>query len=263
MLTIEVGGNVQHQFKSRRGETTVHHGTKGCSTKLKQVFLCRSLSGVQKNNFLFLFGTDNERLLPVSMRYNVSTNQWIDLKPVPRQATVSSTCSLVNDNIYLLGGMFVNQESALRLQYQKDLITSTAHCYSILNNEWLKIDDLPQCLAKSASCSVGRMIHVCGGMTVLEDTKQTTNKHYAYDTAASLWVTKPAMLVGRCGHVLEAVDSVLYVFGGKDETNTPAISIESFDIVSEQWTVIQDATFGGVFSSGLVSGDIFITGGFF
>ena len=144
LLTIDGGDNVSRQFKNKGDGTTVYHGVYGHSTKIKQVFLHRSLSGTQMNNFLFLFGTDNQLIVPVSMRYSVSINQWIDLKPVPRQATVSSMCRICNGHIYLLGGMLVNQESALDFYYQKEHITSMAHSYSISANEWTKIDALPQ-----------------------------------------------------------------------------------------------------------------------
>ncbi len=270
VLTID-GDRTQvtKTLKNPKMETKIFHGTYAAFsrvtcfvTKLQQVMLKRSLSAVQINNFLFVFGTDNDSLLPVTMRYNASTNHWIDLKPVPRQATVSSMCAIIDSYIYLFGGMFISPEIVQSFHYEKDNLTNTAHRYSILSNEWLKIEDMPQKLGKSASCSFKKMVHVCGGAIVEERTLKITKKHYALDTAASLWLTKPAMRNARAGHVMEPVDHSLYVIGGKGTAaNSFVQSIESYDTESEQWTVIENTSPVGAWNASFVSDSIFITGG--
>ncbi len=100
------------------------------------------------------------------------------------------------------------------------------------------------------------MIYVCGGLT---DSKKNTNRLYAYDTSALIWMSKPAMSVARCGHILEAIDSALYVFGGKEDVFVE--SIECFDTITEQWSVIENTTYAGRFGSAFVCENIFIAGG--
>ncbi len=261
--------HVTKSFKNPKMETKIFHGTISAFSRVRcfittvqQVMLKRSLSAVQINNFLFVFGTDNDSLLPVTMRYNVSTNHWIDLKPVPRQATVSSMCVIIDSYIYLFGGMFVSPDIVQSFYYEKDSLTNIAHRYSISANEWVKIEDMPQRLGKSASCSVKKMVHLCGGTIVGESALKITDRHYAFDTVASLWLTKPAMRNARAGHVMEAVDNSLYVIGGKGRgANYYLECIESYDTESEQWTEIENTSVVGVWNASFVSDGIFITGG--
>lgn len=260
VLTIEEG-------YSTPGESGVYHGLHkqnvACHTEVNQGFLLESLSGVKLNNFVFLFGADDSSHLPFMMRYNVSTNIWVDLKPFPKTATVGSTCTLVNEYIYLLGGMFVNDGFIFGFNYQKQFISNLAYHYLIPANKWQKIGNIPQPLAKSASCSIGKVVHITGGVSPVQSESlyvPETNKHYSYDIPGSLWLTKPPMRHARSGHVMEAVDSTLYVFGGEDSDADVEV-IESFDTSSEQWTEIQTAKFSGIFSSAFVWDGIYLTGG--
>ncbi len=245
------------QWKSTANETEVNHGSMG-QTKLPQVFLKQSLSAVQINNFIFVFGTDNETLCPVTLRYNVSTNSWMDLKSIPRQGTMGSKCALVNGDIYVIGGMFINQTTAVKFNYVNNDITSCANRYHISSNNWTKITDIPQPVFHHAQCSIGSVIHVTGGRTA----DSCTNKHFAYDTTAALWLTKPPMIGVRYEHVMEAVGTSLYVLGGL--IDDPVESIECYDSLSDQWTEINNTKYQRFLGSSFVTGDeIFITGGLF
>ncbi len=156
--------------------------------------------------------------------------------------------------IYLIGGMFVNAKYVSDYSFGPEHMSSITYSYSIPTNKWRKLENLPQRLAKLASCSVGTVVHVTGGI-------QETNKHYAYDIAASVWLTKPRMRHARSGHVMESVESALYVFGGEKSGNNVQV-IESYDVSSEQWTVIKTAKYDGSCCASFVDEDgIYITGG--
>ncbi len=246
------------QWKSTANETDVYHGSNGSPTRLQQVFLRQSLSAVQLNNFIFIFGTDNDTLCPVTLRYNVSTNSWMDLKPVPRQGTIGSKCAMVNGSIYVIGGMFMNKKTAITLKFNGSDITNSAHSYCVSSNGWTKITDLPRPVVHHAQCTMGTVIHVSGGRGVAS----ISEKHFLYDTAAALWLTKSSMISPRSEHVMEAVGTSLYVFGGVDEEDGIIGTIECYDSLSDQWTEINNTKYQSILSSLFVSGDdIFITGG--
>ncbi len=66
---------------------------------------------------------------------------------------------------------------------------------------------------------------------------------------------------GRYLHVMESVDSKLYVFGGMEDGGPRYLeSIECYDTVSEQWTVVNNAKLATGLCSSFVGGNVFITG---
>ncbi len=256
VLTIEGTG-------CRSGQTYIYHGSGVLSdTTVDKGFLPETLSAVQMNNFVYMFGADDRTHLSVAVRYNVSTDKCLELKALPETATVGATCTLVNKNIYLIGGMFVNAKFVSDLTFHAEHMSSITYSYSIPTNKWRKLENLTQCLAKLASCSVGNVVHVTGGLTpTRNDNLQATDRHYAYDIAASVWLTKPRMRYARCGHVMESVESALYVFGGEESDDNVQV-VESYGVSSEQWTVIQTAKFDGSCCASFVAVDgIYITGG--
>ncbi len=77
--------------------------------QLKTPFVHASLSAVTHGNFLFMFGVDSRGFTPVTMRFDGSTYQWINLAPIPREATVGSAVVRVGDHIIVAGGMEVDR----------------------------------------------------------------------------------------------------------------------------------------------------------
>ena len=257
ILTIlESKKKMPNGFKNVKNETEMYHGTFNNKTNLKRAFLLHSVSTVKVNNFLFLFAVDNESVSPVTLRYNASTDEWMDLLPVPGQGTVSSATTLVNDTIYLLGGMFRNLKSIFDPRVTPGDVTGTGYCYSIPENKWKKIVDMPRASMSHAVSSIGPIVYVSGGIQIVDSALGKTaisKKLFAYDASACLWLTKPSMNQARAGHIMEAIDSKLYVFCG---------TIEYYDAVSEQWTAVNNVTLKTHLCSSFVDGNIYFTGGF-
>ena len=230
---ITIGGDSRTDIQGlgKDAEYTVYHGM-ACKTRMQQSFHELSLSAVQMNNFIFVFASDDDTRTPVTLRYNVSMNSWMDLKPVPRQATVGSRCTLLNDTVYLLGGKFVSSD---RLLFGD--VTSSAHSYSISSNAWVKITNLPQPVVNHAQCAMGTMIHISGGMA--QSHIGYSKKHLVYDTTAALWLSKPPLNHPRSQHVMQAIGTTLYVLGGS-RGGTYIEIIECYDSLSEQWTDINN-----------------------
>ncbi len=257
ILTINGGMKLPLGFKNTQSETIIYHGTGNCKTSLKSVFFACSMTAVQVNNFLFLFAVDKESLSPVTMRYNASTDEWMDLLPCPRQATISSAAAVVNDSVYLVGGLITGPQSA---RVSTENIARSGHVYSISANKWGKIADMPHACFESAASSIGMTLYVSGGVAVAMNNLGVTEKVFAYDISAALWLTKPPMIRHRQGHMMEAIDTKLYVFGGMEAFQF-AETVECYDAVTEQWTVVKNANLKICRGCSFVDGNIFITGG--
>ena len=223
-------------------------------TSYPDVYVVGSLAAVQLNNFLFIFATDNRSWSPISQRYNASTGQWLDLKPVPRQATVKSAVAICGVKIYLFGGMFVTRHT------QDDATgpcTRFAYRYDIASNKWERITDLPQPLASMASCTLGHVVYISGGMNSHEE---GIDKLYGFDTRARVYGTLPPMSHGRMEHCMEGIEEKLFVVGGSNDIQQIQ-EIEIYDIQSRQWSTISD-TLRVDSASSLIDGNtIYITGG--
>ncbi len=195
-----------------------------------------SMSAIQINNFLFLFGSKSDGYQNFTMRYDASNDTWMTLDAVPREATVGSTtaCAESKKEVFLIGGMYVNSTTKFTTLSTK--ITSTVYTYNIQNNAWTQCKDLPEQLAHSASTTLGSFVYVTGGYS---STKTTSECLFAYDLRAKGWLTKAKMNHKRCQHILEVVDEKLYAMAGRvfEEDSRTVASIEIYDRVSNQWTI--------------------------
>ncbi len=212
ILTISGGESLNGLFKNARTETTVHYNAVGehavTSNSVKKTFpfafVCMSLSAVQKNNFLFVFGTDNTSFTPIGMRYNASTSEWKTLVAVPRQGTIGSVATLCGDDILLIGGLYVKEDTELKNSIGN--LTAFTSKYSICDNQWRILPDCPLRFASGAACSHGLNAYVSGG----RDEKTEGSTLHCFDLAAGLWLTKPSMNCKRLEHMMVCVGDKLY-----------------------------------------------------
>ena len=218
-------------------------------------FLRFTLNMIEMNNFLFLFAADNETFLPVTMRYDPSSDEWMSLAPAPmgKKATTGSSVAKLGDEIYLISGMYVTETTSLCLSGE---YSNKLYKYKIAVNEWEVLHDVPMASDGSAAvgCQLNGFIYVSGGYSC--DTKVA--KMYAFDTEANLWLRKPSMKHARHEHCMKLVQNKLYVLGGNPDTG----DIEVHDIVTEQWTVIESASINIIRSFAVVVDEnIYLIGG--
>ncbi len=232
-------------------------------------FVRNSTYLMEVNNFVFLFATDNESFEPVAMRYEPARNEWISLTPAPcdqfdGRAVVGSSIALIDEGgeiyIYLISGMPVSKEST----FDSDKPCSRKVLrYDIAYDTWKVMPDIPT--ASYYSAAIGRssngyypvdeFIYVTGGNEPLD--KESKTKTYAFDVRANLWLCKPPMKYGRYAHCMALVNNMLYVIGGYG-----ADRIETFDIIEEQWTDLENVNINVAGSCAIVRDEtILILGG--
>ncbi len=229
--------------------------------KIETRFVNLSMSLVRVNNFLFLFAVDSNGLLPITMRYDVSSGEWLKLAPVPRAGgcTYGSSAVEFAGNIFLINGKSRNGN-----------LTEEVFKYEIASNEWTKVKNAPFRSYQSATtaCDVNSCVYLSGG--IMPHPNSGVQVHAAvaaYDVQADLWLTKPAMNYARAYHVMEAMKDRIYVLGGKTSTDADVggqgvYQIEVHDILSEQWTIIEGQTLLKWGSTATIIDDnIFVVGG--
>ena len=219
--------------------TSLHHRHRSETFTSPATFVNFSLSAVQRNNFLFIFGVDNDSFEQIAFRFDGTTNEWLPLAPVPQQATVKSCVARLHNYIYFFGGQFVEMDSDIG----DDLPLSTkAFVYEILSNHWRKMPDIAPVFSDGAatSCPVNNMIYVSGGYS--QDDYVLT-KFTTFDTRTKLWLDKPPLNHARGAHVMETVALAhIFVIGGIGVHDEPVQHIELFDLMTEQWSDINRQT---------------------
>ncbi len=198
-----------------------------------------SFSFVQKNNFLFLYGvTSQNYYMNYSKRYDSSMNCWIDLKALPKPPAVGVAIADCGEKIYLIGGMLVSKESPFWIGGRP--MSEEMYVYTIPSNTWSASDPVPMKCTYSKATTIEGKLYISGGY----DGKEVVSSLFSYDTKAKLWLTKKKMMQPRYLHVQQAVNRILYVIGGKTNSDVPVKSVEMYDPQADQWTVVLNiATF--------------------
>ncbi len=190
-------------------------------------FVYDSISLVEYNNFLYLFGVDNRSFSGVSMRYDGNTNKWIDLAPIPSGSLVRSAVSRVGETIIVTGGQGVSPNDKYKF-YLARLFDET-YLYDIATNTWKTGTPYPQGIAGAAACTLNDLMYVAGGQ--LEE-KVWSKKMWAYDVKGDVWLTKTGMSKDRPNPIMKTVSDKLVL------TDTHFNSAEFYDCELNQWTVV-------------------------
>ncbi len=236
--------------------TSLKHGKLCQSKSMGSQFVRNSACLVPVNNFIFVFAADNESFRPVAMRYDIHKDEWLSPKQPPYygRATVGSAVARLGSDIYLIGGMYVTQESTFRSHTE---CSKKVYKYRISTNQWEEVMDIPTGSYYSAAtgCEPNQCIYVCGGRPVPD---KILNTMYAYDAQANSWLTKPPMKCKRYAHCVALVKNTVFVIGGYEARG----QIEMFNTVSEQWTCIQGIPLDVIGSCAIVKDNsMFILGG--
>ena len=213
-----------------------------------------SMSAVKIGNFMFLFGVNAHLFQNFSKRFDASTDTWLELAPVPRQAVVGAAIATHEKEIFLLGGMVVDRETDYDIN--GDAIIGGVYSYDISQNTWSGSRALPVKLMYAAAAELQGKIYLTGGQ--LTD-GFSSDRVWSYDVNAKMWLTKASMNSNRVQHVLHAVEDKLYVIGGVIGSSK---FIEMYDPLANQWSVLlNDAYDNSACSSFVISNKIYLVGG--
>ena len=178
----------------------------------------------------------------------------------PQPATIGSVVTVVQDKIFLIGGMYVQKTD---IDFVANRFTGKTWQYSIGTSCWLEKQVMPQATVYPASASHGDLIYVAGGTAVGGTETTRVACMYAYDILANLWLRKANMHKDRSNFCLERIGNHLYACGGRSSDSTAPKNIEVYSIPDDQWTQLQDVKLHhGMFASSFVKDKrLYIVGG--
>ncbi len=255
------GYNVTENFVDMNFIASTPLGFLGLRTsRLDLNVVYSSMSAVQIENFLYLFGVNGKGYQNFAKRYDASTDCWLELASAPYQAAVGSAIAKAGNSIFLLGGMTVNCKSEFEID--TDNITDSVHVYNVVQNVWSEIACLSVGLVYAAATDLQENIYVTGGFTGKKDAiTDATNQMWAYDTKAKSWLAQAPMNHKRFHHALESVQDKLYVIGGRLQGGNTK-SVEMYEPLTNQWVILQTDAYDNFACSSFVNGnDIFLIGG--
>ena len=212
-----------------------------------------SISSTQINNSLYIFGVRKEGCQNFAKRYDASTDRWVELASGLRPPVMGAAIACTGRQIFLLGGMHVHSYNVVNWMY----------VYDISQNSWESSTDLPTGLQHASAIKHQENIYLTGGTFQMYD-YVTSSKVWAYDMKAQVWLTKAPMNHKRTEHALQAVNDKLYVLGGRkcsNDSGEQPNSIEMYDSLANQWTVLLDNVLETPTCSSFVKGNkVYLTG---
>ena len=149
------------------------------------------------------------------------------LAPVPQATFYEATCAY-NGKIYVFGGGVFDTKG-------NSIFLNNTQIYDPALNAWTAGPDGTDIGAFSSAVEAGGLIYVMGGMTGGTSDLQSLNR--VYDPSSNTWLAnKKAMPEARRGHMACAVNGKIYVFGGKDSSNSATDTVSIYDPASDTWS---------------------------
>lgn len=93
-------------------------------------------------------------------------------------------------------------------------------------------------MSSMASCSYNGIIYFGGGKNV--NWSKITD-FYSIDVSNKTMTKKANMLLARTSHQIIEVKGAIYVYGGFDDAGNGILSIESYNVQTNQWSLITSA----------------------
>lgn len=174
--------------------------------------------------------------------YNVNDNSWREGTKSPFRYNHPNTAA-VGSLVYVLGGLKdapVNPGKSFHS-------TATDECfvYDTTRDSWSTLGKMPARTARGSALTVvyGDFIFLVGGMTNLENGNQdSVTTVSAFNVVRSRWVNLPSAAAnlpeGRQHHVGAIIDDVLYVVGGRKNSEENRGTVFALDLLNLKagWT---------------------------
>lgn len=185
--------------------------------------------------------------------YDPVANTWTSLVPIPTKRYGAAT-GVINGRLYVAGGgMDCPPCGAL----------TVVESYDPVGNTWRTEPSLPAGVANTTGAVINNVLYVVGGYN-WSVSGGVLNSLYVFDPAAGasgIWTAKATMPTARHLPGVEAVNGILYAFGGGTSTAVTA-AVEAYDPVANLWTTktsIPVAEYG--MGTGVLNGRIYAAGG--
>ena len=150
--------------------------------------------------------------------YDPAEDTWAKAESM-NHARCSAAISVVNGEIYAVGGIGWPPNRDQAGQYLSSLYLSTVEVFNPKTNQWQERTEMSVPKAEHSSSVIDGKIYVMGGYLREGETYTTFSTIEIYDPATDRWTQAPDMLIGKSGHATEVVDGQIYIFGGGPPTS--------------------------------------------
>ena len=189
--------------------------------------------------------------------YDVATNTWSSIAPLPEPLTHSGIAS-DGSNIYVAGGYVTNYSTQ-----EQTFGTTDVWKYNIATNTWSAFVSLPQPRGAGTMVIFSDELFYFGGV----DPSRTGHTDlWALNLASSnpQWTAMSPMPATRNHMAGEVLDGMIYAVGGQPATNDsdPAADVFMYDPSTNDWTSVASLpTPLSHMAVGVIAGRIVVAGG--
>ena len=197
-------------------------------TKIDELNACRLLridpALVSRGQWLYMFGgsTDPFAVLDEVECYDVRTNTWMNLLPLP-QPIHSHSATVYKDVIYICGGMDINRQPLASL-----------HVYDPTSQQWESKSPMQVARRLHVMLTLGELVYVVGGIGSHSFHQQTQIPIESYNSATDQWTVYSSTLAGRSiGHFLTLNDKIVSI--GREHYEATEDDIWEYDTKNDTW----------------------------
>jgi len=198
--------------------------------KLQELTPCRRLhidpALVANDRWVYILGGINERyaILDSIECYDITTNTWVDLLPLP-QPTHSLSACVYKNKIYLSGGVTAQERQP----------TANLICFDPATQHWDTSKAGMHCARRlHEMMSIGNRLYVVGGLGVHSYHQQTQIPMESYDPQTNQWTLLTPTLAGRSiGHLVPFKDNIISI--GREHYEATEDEMWLYTIETDTW----------------------------
>ncbi len=158
--------------------------------------------------------------------YNIETNQWTDLAPIPIDVTETNV-GVINNKIYLSCGW--NGVKTIDLTFE----------YNPEDNSWKTLKACPVKTGTNSSCVLNDTLYILGGLEYPSHTEQNQFIYYVPET--NNWGSGPDMIFKQGGYAsAHAYDNEIFIFGGITDNFLIHGKSEKYNPMEKKWLKLAD-----------------------
>ena len=173
--------------------------------------------------------TNEQSQLETVEVYDPATDTWAKAQSM-NHARCSTAMSVVNGEIYAIGGIGWPPNRDQSGRYLSDPYLSNVEVFNPKTNQWRERTEMSVPKAAHSTSVIDGKIYVMGGYFVKDRKLKTLSAIEVYDPATDRWTQEPDMLIGKFGHATEIIDGQIYIFGGNSAgVQGPLTSVEVYD----------------------------------
>ena len=160
--------------------------------------------------------------------YNPATDTWAKAQSMNR-ARCSAAISVVNGEIYAVGGIGWPPNYDQSGRYLSSLYLSSVEVFNPKTNQWQERTEMSVPKAAHSTSVIDGKIYVMGGYFQEERKLNRLSTIEVYDPATDRWTQESDMLIGRSGHATEVIDGHIYILGGSAVGKGLLTSVEVYN----------------------------------